>query len=72
MAQSDNGTRFRQFAISELSSEEYEMVKSIIDDPEYTKDLCDKLATVTFHTSFEWRNTLVCAVTDYVGKDGWV
>ena len=62
---------YREHSIHDLSDEEYNLVNQILSS-EDVDNLCKELAAVTNHTSYEWGNTLVCAVTDYVGKTGWV
>lgn len=62
---------YRDNSILCMSDDEYRIANAILNGKE-AKALCDKLATATGYTSFEWSNTIICAVTDYVGMEGMV
>lgn len=69
---SDDLSKYRKQTIHDLSDDEYMIANVIINSSDEAAELCNKLATVTRHTSDEWKYTVLCAVTDYIGKDGYV
>jgi len=62
---------YRTNSIRSLSEKEYMVVNTILSSRD-AKWLCAKLAAATRYTSEEWSDTLICAVSDYVGHGGCV